>query len=461
MKTKFFHFLFSLAIFAALFSSCERDQQEPSSNDKPLLESFPRKQLLEHFTGETCGYCPYGMAMIEEAISSNKSNYVWISNHAGFADDEFTIAESKNIARQFGVTSAPSVMLNRQNWKYTDEDGVHSSKVFHPYYLTEFKSKTSNVTTASIAIDNNYDPETKQLKVTVSGQSIDPYALLSVTVAIKESGLHGPQADYYNTWEGWADFVHINVVRAYLTNYKGEPVAIQNNEYTLSFSYDWNDAWNAGNSSVVAFITDDETKEVLNAEEKPIVNGTEGGSNIMHEGITPVSVPDTYPEYDAVPDEAVNAVFSSGGYYLYGKTGNAKVVCVQLRSDNAITYNRQNAVPFAIIYFVLPNDAVGIPEGTYALNHDPSVCDAWAGTRNDEEFSINGSLFFLANTTYLKQGYLVGSEWLVNTGTISVSAEGISYDAVTLNGSTIKGTFAGTLENYDRQSAPRKVIIRK
>ena len=28
--------------------------------------SFPRKYLFEHFTGEGCGYCPYGMYSIVE-----------------------------------------------------------------------------------------------------------------------------------------------------------------------------------------------------------------------------------------------------------------------------------------------------------------------------------------------------------------------------------------------------------
>ena len=28
--------------------------------------SFPRKYLIEHFTGDQCGYCPYGMYSIME-----------------------------------------------------------------------------------------------------------------------------------------------------------------------------------------------------------------------------------------------------------------------------------------------------------------------------------------------------------------------------------------------------------
>ena len=33
--------------------------------------SFPRKHLIEHFTGEACGYCPYGMESIEEYVTNH------------------------------------------------------------------------------------------------------------------------------------------------------------------------------------------------------------------------------------------------------------------------------------------------------------------------------------------------------------------------------------------------------
>ena len=36
--------------------------------------SFPRKFLIEHFTGDQCGYCPYGMYSIVEHIEKSFGN---------------------------------------------------------------------------------------------------------------------------------------------------------------------------------------------------------------------------------------------------------------------------------------------------------------------------------------------------------------------------------------------------
>ena len=35
---------------------------EPKDEPKPevIPDSFPKKHLIEEFTGQTCGYCPYG-----------------------------------------------------------------------------------------------------------------------------------------------------------------------------------------------------------------------------------------------------------------------------------------------------------------------------------------------------------------------------------------------------------------
>ena len=46
-----------LAILIAMcFAGCE-----PNEPDRPILDSYPRKHLIEEFTGQDCGYCPYGM----------------------------------------------------------------------------------------------------------------------------------------------------------------------------------------------------------------------------------------------------------------------------------------------------------------------------------------------------------------------------------------------------------------
>ena len=50
-----------------------------SAQDVP--SSFPRKYLIEHFTGDQCGYCPYGMYSIVEYTQQTSTPCIWVSHH--------------------------------------------------------------------------------------------------------------------------------------------------------------------------------------------------------------------------------------------------------------------------------------------------------------------------------------------------------------------------------------------
>ena len=416
-----------------------------------LPESFARKQLIEHFTGEDCGYCPMGMDYIDKAIKGKESQYVWLSNHSGYADDEFTITESKRIASKFNVDGAPSIMLNRVKWTYTGDNGPESSVVLHPYYLSELTRKVSATTTASVIINNTFDAAAKELKINISGQSINNEEL-QLVVAVKESGLHGPQADYYNTWEGWQDFVHTNVVRAYVSSYLGDTVHLSNHAYKNEYTLTWNEAWNADNSSVVAFIIN-KSGEVLNAEEAPVVSGTTGGSDFHHEGVTAVPVPDTYPEYDTLPAGAQNVTFKNMQFSYAGKLGNNKVFEVILIALNKIKYNGANTQPLAVIYVIADPSAKtnALPTGTFEINSTQQAGTVWAGYRNDAEFDVNGSMLYLAQTTYLTQGYIVGNRWLLTDGTVTISNDYVQYTSTTLTGTAVTGVYGTAPANMQQR----------
>ena len=58
----FFPFL-ALSFAFVTLTSCE-----PKDEPKPevIPDSFPKKHLIEEFTGQGCGYCPYGMDCIHD-----------------------------------------------------------------------------------------------------------------------------------------------------------------------------------------------------------------------------------------------------------------------------------------------------------------------------------------------------------------------------------------------------------
>ena len=257
--------------------------------------SFPRKYLIEHFTGDQCGYCPYGMySIMEYAAYYTTTPCIWVSHHYGYNNDEYTIPESAKIGSTCGVQGAPNMAMNR-----TKVQG--STIAFHPGYLVEdgmaeiIADKCDTTAEASVVIEHTYNAETRQLDVTVSGQvantEVTEYLL---TVLIKENGLIGKQADYYWSWKtaGYKEFMHPCVVRDLLTvSQLGDTVKVENQAYSMTFTYTVSEKWVAENCNVVAYITPLAKKPIINAEETPLVAGSTGGTEYQPFGITENQAP--------------------------------------------------------------------------------------------------------------------------------------------------------------------------
>ena len=251
--------------------------------------SFPRKYLIEHFTGDQCGYCPEGMYSIVEYKQKTSTPCIWVSHHHGYNQDEYTIPESAKIASACGAQGAPQMAINRTKV-------MGATIAFHPGYLPEagmaeaIASKCDTVAEASVVIDRTYNAETRELNVTVSGQvantAVTEYLL---TVLIKENGLIGKQADYYWSWKtaGYKEFMHPCVARDLLCSTQlGDTVKVENQAYSKTYTYSVPEKWVAENCNVVAYITPLNKKPVINAEETPLVAGTTGGKEYLPFAIT-------------------------------------------------------------------------------------------------------------------------------------------------------------------------------
>ena len=260
-----------------------------AASAQEVPSSFPRKYLIEHFTGDQCGYCPYGMYSIVEYTQQTSTPCIWVSHHYGYNEDEYTIPESAKIGSTCGVQGAPNMAMNRTKIMGT-------AIAFHPGYLTEdgmaetIADKCDTTAEASVVIEHTYNAETRQLDVTVSGQvantEVTEYLL---TVLIKENGLIGKQADYYWSWgtAGYKEFMHPCVVRDLLTvSQLGDTVKVENQAYSMTFTYTVSEKWVAENCNVVAYITPLAKKPIINADETPLVAGSTGGTEYQPFGIT-------------------------------------------------------------------------------------------------------------------------------------------------------------------------------
>ena len=343
--------------------------------------SFPRKYLIEHFTGDGCGYCPYGMySIVEYRDYLTNTPCIWVSHHYGYNNDEYTISESSKIGSVCGVQGAPNMAMNRTKVMGT-------SIAFHPGYLVEdgmaeaIAGKCDTVAEASVVIDHSYDAATRALNVTVSGQVTNTTTTeYLLTVLIKENGLIGKQADYYWSWKtsGYKEFMHPCVARDVLNaSPYGDTVKVENQAYSKTLTYTIPEKWVAENCNVVAYITPLAKKPIINAEETPLVAGTTGGTEYQPFGITENQAPTNASKlsFDALELNKVAA----------DKLAVELVASSSTRSDQYGPMKLSIYLEFNTTDSVLPTDTLDFVDGhelnTFSTGSVDLVSQTWTGSR--------------------------------------------------------------------------------
>ena len=389
--------------------------------------SFPRKYLIEHFTGDQCGYCPEGMYSIVEYKQKTSTPCIWVSHHHGYNQDEYTIPESAKIASACGVSGAPNMAMNRTKIMGT-------SIAFHPGYMVEdgmaetIADKCDTVAEASVVIDRTYNTETRELNVTVSGQvantAVTEYLL---TVLIKENGLIGKQADYYWSWKtaGYKEFLHPCVARDVISETQlGDTVLVANQAYSKTYTYTVSDKWVAENCCVVAYITPLSKKPIINAEETPLVAGTTGGAEYLPFAITEAKEP-------------TNATKLSFKEVEFNKPSNDKLN-VKLIASNPTRSDYYGPLKMIInLEFNTPDST--LPVGTYEFADGNEVNTFSAGTVDYATKTFGASLMQYRLATDLTN---VCHTWRIKSGSVTVNEDGsIVADGKMDNGKNFAFTY--------------------
>ena len=387
---------------------------------------FPRKFLLEHFTSANCNQCPMGMKYIVEYLDKQTTPYIWVSHHAVYGTDEYTIPASNAIAMNYlGMNSVPSVVFNR-----SEQDGLLVMKAWDlDYWNTDGRTvEDDTVAEASVVIKHQFDEVSRRLDVTVSGQvaNVDRKEYL-LSILIKENGLVGRQEDAYCSWKGakWQEYMHPRVVRDMVTATFGDTVKVENHAYSYSKSYILDEGWVAENCCVVAYLTPLKKSPVINAEQVALVAGTDGGEQYGPYGITEGKGPNTSISFDSV------RVTRLGTGQLEMMMTSSKTIktsyfgiCKQV---GYVCVNTTDSVLQAGVYPIVEGDV----EGTIM-----------AGYRVDEEEILGGSRLFYAVSADLKNGIVSPIHmWRMSSGEMVVDADGnISLNFTTYNGTSVTAT---------------------
>lgn len=281
IKTKFSILLlvFSALIFS--FTACDKVEppymnEDAGQNDEDTV--VVRKILLEEFTGHQCPNCPEGMKTANQLKSVYGDRFLIMSIHTGlFArptpgdfENDYRTEAGDGIAEFFGINQFPVGIINR-----TEFDG---STMMSPSAWGSAISQIIDVEPVlKIKMQSDYNSSTKILNISISTEALtDVEGWLFVSAFILEDGIISPQKTNDEDYPTGIimDYEHNHVLRAAINGTWGEELSndgmltgeISTKDYSISIS----DDWEADNCKIIAFVYEQETMQIIQAEEKEI-----------------------------------------------------------------------------------------------------------------------------------------------------------------------------------------------
>ncbi|MBR5688724.1 MAG: Omp28-related outer membrane protein [Prevotella sp.] len=271
----------------------EVDNNNQTTTFTAYKESKTRqKQLVEHITSWTCTYCHLGYKLLRE-MEKQYDDIAWVSIHGNQSSqqDPYYFSTVDNILSMVNANSFPTAAFNRTyipDLADGEELAVGLGYDTDNYlqqivsYIRGYIDQT-NVDPAFVSLDieQEYNADKRDLTITVKGTGAAGAATMlkgsAITIYLTEGGLKGRQ--YSNgKWEN--NFEHNNVLRAVLTNYHGDLITWDGDNFEYTTNYTIPDNYDVDNLSITAFVaplvnnTTDIYHMAVNNCEKVAVNTT-------------------------------------------------------------------------------------------------------------------------------------------------------------------------------------------
>lgn len=264
-----------------LFNGCDK-VEPPYTNtniDTSGVTPQSRKVLLEDYTGHKCGNCPRATRSAYDLKAIYGDRLIILAIHAGFFAStnippftyDFKCAEGIQLDTDFGVSAAgnPNGMVNRlqPNGSYIIDYldwGSQVASILGP-------NTTSPVT---IEIENVYNSTTREVETTVNTEWTSTLSgNYTLTVYLAEDSIINWQKDYDVTPNDVQNYVHREVLRGSMNGTYGVALASSNQGDTATNTYTktLNSGWNETHMTVIAFVSDASTKEIIQVEQAEIL----------------------------------------------------------------------------------------------------------------------------------------------------------------------------------------------
>jgi len=251
-----------------------------------------KKVLVEDYTGHGCGNCPAAGVYLNDTLKPIYNHcLVVISVHAGFfagtcPNDLICSSFSNPPANSFmtnyactpgntwntffGISGNPKGMVDRIDFPSGAQSKTYNA--WAPAISTELTKDAQ----AKIKITNTYSQSNNSVSVSVASEFLDDLSGdYKLQVVITEDSLPDWQLWYSHTPSEYVgDYMHRHVLRASLNSDWGETIAsgsaTKGMAVTKNYNLTLDNAWVTTHCSIVAFIYNDVTKEVVQVEEAPV-----------------------------------------------------------------------------------------------------------------------------------------------------------------------------------------------
>ncbi len=237
-----------------------------------------RKVLLEEFTGHRCPNCPEGSKTAEELSNFYGNRVVIMSIHAGFFAEpsaspfeyDFITEEGNELHDFFSIHLYPSGMINRKSF--------NGSPSMSPAGWGEAISQVIDTEPGfSLELLLQYDQQNKQLKVDADVLILaDSENIYYLSLFLTENNIIKPQSTNNPEYpEGIIeDYRHDHVLRKAINNTWGEQInqipVFNGDTFSKSYSLYLDDEWIPQNCSVIAFVYNKNTHEIMQVTETQI-----------------------------------------------------------------------------------------------------------------------------------------------------------------------------------------------
>jgi hypothetical protein len=254
-----------------------------------LSFSEPIKRVLfEQHTGTWCGWCVDGTYKLEQILQAHPDVVIPVKLHNG-ASDKMSLPVQLEIANGLTIPGYPAGCIDRTKFggTYFPDRIVSSSDYSLNAWMPLVEERLNQAPKLDISALLSYDEETRNMKITVTVTMLETvsgnlkFNAYIIEDSVKGSGSGWDQANYLSGRAGWEfspyynlpnpvpNYYHRHVVRDLLGGAWGVTgeftnPAEANEVFVHEFNKVLDASWNLDKIEVVAFVTEDVSKEVMN-----------------------------------------------------------------------------------------------------------------------------------------------------------------------------------------------------